>query len=90
MFSALGKRTRRTLLVRSVALAGGVVCGIYQYRRDIANPPIPEPGHSTLSPYVLIDASGITLIAPRAEMGRGPHNAGGPVGRGAGCGMGPD
>ena len=30
-------------------------------------------GAATLNPYVIIDAAGVTIIAPRAEMGQGIH-----------------
>jgi xanthine dehydrogenase molybdenum-binding subunit len=32
-----------------------------------------EPGQTALTPYVVLDQRGITLIAPRAEMGQGIH-----------------
>ena len=70
--SRLGKITRRTLLVGAVAIAGGAAFGIYQIRRPVTNPLRPEEG-ATLNPYVIIDQSGISIIAPRAEMGQGVH-----------------
>ena len=70
--SRLGKITRRTLLVGAVAVAGGAAFGIYQIRRPVANPLRPEDG-ATLNPYVIIDRAGISIIAPRAEMGQGVH-----------------
>lgn len=65
----LGKIARRTVLFGAVAIAGGAAFGTWAYRRPIANP---LKGQA-LTPYVLIDASGITIIAPRAEMGQGVH-----------------
>lgn len=70
--SRLGTITRRTLLVGAVAVAGGVAFGVYQVRRPVANPLRPEDG-ATLNPYVIIDQAGISIIAPRAEMGQGVH-----------------
>lgn len=70
--SRLGKITRRTLLVGAVAVAGGVAFGVYQVRRPVANPLRPEEG-AALNPYVIIDPAGISVIAPRAEMGQGVH-----------------
>ena len=70
--SRLGKITRRSLLVGAVAIAGGAAFGIYQIRRPVTNPLRPEEG-ATLNPYVLIDQNGISIIAPRAEMGQGVH-----------------
>ncbi len=70
--SRLGKITRRTLLVGAVAVAGGAAFGVYQIRRPVENPLRPEEG-ATLNPYVIIDQAGISIIAPRAEMGQGVH-----------------
>ncbi len=60
---------RRSFLIGSAAIAGGVVFGTYAYRKPIPNP----LKASAITPYVLIDAQGITLITPRAEMGQGVH-----------------
>lgn len=69
----IGTIARRGFLLGSLAIAGGVAFGWWKYRTPYANPllgEVPEGG-ATLNPYVLIDASGVTLIAPRAEMGQG-------------------
>ena len=71
----IGKIVRRTFLFGAVALAGGAAFGWWKYRTPYGNPldaGLPE-GAATLNPYVMIDASGVTLIAPRAEMGQGIH-----------------
>ncbi|MFO6464369.1 molybdopterin cofactor-binding domain-containing protein [Jannaschia sp. KMU-145] len=68
-----GTIARRTFLVGSVAIAGGVAFGTWLYRREGANPllaDLPE-GASALTPYVRIDAEGVTLITPRADVGQG-------------------
>ncbi|MFN4170893.1 MAG: xanthine dehydrogenase family protein molybdopterin-binding subunit [Pseudorhodobacter sp.] len=65
--SRLGRIARRTFLIGSAAIAGGVAFGWWQYRRDLPNP----MGGRALTPYVVIDAEGVALIAPRAEMGQG-------------------
>ncbi len=70
--SALGKITRRTLLVGAVAVAGGAAFGIWHIRRPVENPLAPESG-ATLNPYLIIDGDGVTIITPRAEMGQGIH-----------------
>ena len=70
--SRAGTIARRTFLIGSVAIAGGVAFGWYQYRKPYANP-LAGQGLATLTPYVLIDADGVTIIAPRAEMGQGIH-----------------
>ncbi len=70
--SRLGTITRRGLLLGAVAVAGGAAFGYYEIRRAPANPLAPDRG-ATLNPYVIIDADGVTVIAPRAEMGQGVH-----------------
>jgi isoquinoline 1-oxidoreductase subunit beta len=70
--STLGKITRRGLLLGAVAVAGGAAFGIYQVQKPVENPLSPDQG-ATLNPYVIIDQSGVTIIAPRAEMGQGVH-----------------
>ena len=67
---------RRTFLIGSAAIAGGVAFGTWQYKKPIPNPLIGSASLTadaaySLTPYVLIDANGVTLITPRAEMGQG-------------------
>lgn len=73
--STLGKITRRTFLVGSVGLAGGVVFGYWKYKQPFDNPLEPDlgDGAAALTPYLIIDQNGVTVIAPRAEMGQGIH-----------------
>lgn len=74
--SRVGKIARRSFLIGSVALLGGVAFGWWRYATPYGNP-LAEglaEGEATLTPYVLIDASGVTVIAPRAEMGQGVHS----------------
>ena len=71
--ASLGKIARRTFLFGAVAITGGVAFGVWQLRRPAPNPLAPAEGETALSPFVLIDAEGVTLIAPRAEMGQGTH-----------------
>ena len=68
--SRVGTIARRTFLIGSAAIAGGVAFGWYVYRKPFANP-IADEGIAALTPYVLIDQTGVTIIAPRAEMGQG-------------------
>ncbi len=65
------KIARRSFLVGSAAIAGGVVFGVYEARKTLPNPLVGGAGQTVLSPYVIIDGRGVTLIAPRAEMGQG-------------------
>jgi len=64
---------RRRFLIGSAAVAGGVIFGVYQYRREGENPLLAalKPGETAITPYVKIDAQGITLITPRADVGQG-------------------
>ena len=71
--SRLGKIARRTFLVGSVTIAGGVAFGVYKYNQDPDNPMKPPTGKHILNPFVFIDETGITLSAPKAEMGQGVH-----------------
>ena len=60
---------RRSFLVGSVAVAGGVVFGTYLYKRAGENPLLDglKPGETAITPYVKVDAQGVTLITPRAS-----------------------
>ena len=69
--SRIGTIARRTFLIGSVAIAGGVAFGVYQVRKPAPNPLSPGEGEAALNPFVLIDQNGVTLFAPRAEMGQG-------------------
>lgn len=71
--SRIGTIARRTFLIGSAAILGGVAFGVYKVRQPAPNPLTPAPGAAALNPFVLIDQQGITLIAPRAEMGQGVH-----------------
>lgn len=71
--SRIGTIARRGFLIGSVAVAGGVVFGVYKYRQPLPNPLLEnaDPGANALTPYLRIDAQGVTVITPRAEMGQG-------------------
>lgn len=71
--SRIGKIARRSFLIGSAAVIGGVAFGYYKYRQPHDNPLLSGlgEGEAALTPYVLINAQGITLIAPRADMGQG-------------------
>ena len=67
-------KTRRQFLVGSVAVVGGFAIGCRLERPERLPDSIEvEPGQTALTPYVVIDKDGITIIAPRAEMGQGIH-----------------
>lgn len=73
--SRLGTIARRSFLIGSATVVGGAVFGIYTYRQPHPNPLLNElpEGASAITPYVRIDAQGVTIITPRAEMGQGIH-----------------
>lgn len=71
--SKLGTIARRTFLIGSAAIVGGVAFGVYQVKKPLPNPlkdGAPE-GAAAFNPWVLIDATGITLIAPHTDVGQG-------------------
>jgi len=64
--------TRRTFLVGSVAVAGGVVFGTYMVRKPHANPLADglAEGEATFNPWVRIGPDGVTLIALHTDLGQ--------------------
>ena len=72
--ASVGKILRRTFLIGSTAVVGGVAFGAYIVSRPAANPLQAGDGEAALNPFVFIDQNGVTLIAPRAEMGQGVHS----------------
>ncbi|MEL6169700.1 MAG: molybdopterin cofactor-binding domain-containing protein [Pseudomonadota bacterium] len=75
--SRIGKIARRTFLIGSVAVAGGVAFGVYAVRRPHANP-LSEglaEGAATFNPWVLVDSEKVTLITPHADKGQGVMSA---------------
>lgn len=72
----VAKIARRTFLIGSAAIAGGVAFGYYMYRRPHKNPLLDRlaKGETAITPYVKIDDSGVTLITPRADLGQGAYS----------------
>jgi len=68
--------SRRALLVASMAVTGGVAFGYHAYRRPPENPLLDglAEGEAAITPYVRIDAGGVTLITPRADKGQGAYS----------------
>ncbi|MGB3471911.1 MAG: molybdopterin cofactor-binding domain-containing protein, partial [Erythrobacter sp.] len=68
-----GTIARRTFLIGSVAIAGGVAFGAYYVTRPTPNPLLKDlgEGEAALTPFVKITSDGITLIVPRADVGQG-------------------
>ena len=71
--ASLKKIARRTFLIGSAAIVGGVAFGAYKYTRPLENPLEAGPNEAALNPFIFIDAEGVTIITPRAEMGQGVH-----------------
>ncbi len=67
---------RRSFIIGSVAVAGGVLIGGVRLLRPLDNPldDILSDGEVALTPYVIIDGGGVSVITPRAEMGQGIHS----------------
>ena len=75
--SRLGKIARRTFLIGSAAVAGGVAFGVYAAKKPFPNPNLDDlaPGSASFNPWVIIDSDKITLIAPHADKGQGIFSA---------------
>lgn len=65
---------RRTFLIGSAAVIGGVAFGVYKVKETPPNPLRSKPGETSLNAFVIINQEGVTLVAPRAEMGQGVHS----------------
>lgn len=74
--ASLASITRRSFLVGAGALAAGLAVGAFVYKRDPANPLLRDlaEGDVVLNPFVRINAHGITLITPRADLGQGAYS----------------
>jgi isoquinoline 1-oxidoreductase beta subunit len=74
--SRAGKIARRTFLIGTAAVAGGVAFGVYAYKRTPANPLLEDlgDGQAALTPYVRVDQAGVTIITPRADVGQGAYS----------------
>ncbi len=69
--SRIGTIARRSFLIGSAAIVGGVAFGVYKLNQDPDNPLNAETGEAALNPFIFIDQDGVTIITPRAEMGQG-------------------
>lgn len=66
---------RRNFLIGSAAVVGGFAVGYRAISLRDTNPLNRHigTGQTALTPYVIVDQDGVTIIAPRAEMGQGIH-----------------
>lgn len=67
------KIARRTFLIGSATIAGGVAFGAYMVSRDPENPLANDlaEGEATFNPWVIIDSEKVTLITPHGDKGQG-------------------
>lgn len=74
--SRAGTIARRSFLIGSAAIVGGVAFGTYLAKRAIPNPLLDDlaDGEAAITPFIKIDQSGITLITPRADKGQGSYS----------------
>lgn len=75
--ASIGKIARRSFLVGSVALAGGVAFGVWRVRTPYANPNLAQlgPDEASFNAWVKISPDQITLITPHADKGQGVASA---------------
>ena len=69
----VAKIARRTFLIGSVAVTGGVAFGVYKFVEGAPNPLQSSAGNVSLNAFVVITDEGVTLVSPKAEMGQGVH-----------------
>ena len=64
---------RRTFLIGSVAIVGGVAFGTYLVKRTPDNPLLADSkeGEAVFNPWVKIDSEKVTLITPHGDKGQG-------------------
>ena len=69
----LSKITRRSFLIGSAAIGGGVAFGVYAVQSPHANPLSQDlaNGEATFNPWVKISGDNITLITNHADIGQG-------------------
>lgn len=74
--ASVGKIARRTFLIGSAAIAGGVAFGAYMVNRPIPNPLLDDlaDGEAAITPFIKIAKDGVTLITPRADKGQGAYS----------------
>lgn len=75
--SKAGTIARRTFLIGSAAVAGGVAFGVFTARRPFANPNLAElpTGTASFNPWVIVDSEKVTVIATHADKGQGVFSA---------------
>lgn len=71
--SRLRTIARRSFLIGSAAIVGGVAFGVWMAKKPIANPLEDDlaEGEASFNAWVRISADGITLITPHVDLGQG-------------------
>ncbi|MDP2493093.1 molybdopterin-dependent oxidoreductase [Shimia thalassica] len=71
--ASIGKIARRSFLIGSAAVVGGVAFGVYKVKTPYENPLEDElaSGATTFNPWVVIDGDKITLIGSHGDKGQG-------------------
>lgn len=71
--SRIGKIARRTFLIGSAAVAGGVAFGVYTVRKPHDNPLAKDlrAGEATFNPWVKVTSEKVVLVTPHADIGQG-------------------
>ncbi|WP_238365794.1 xanthine dehydrogenase family protein molybdopterin-binding subunit [Mesobacterium pallidum] len=72
--ASIGKIARRTFLFGTAAIAGGAAFGAWYVSRPAPMPLTSAPGRTALNPWIIIDETGVTVVAARAEMGQGVYS----------------
>lgn len=72
----VGTIARRTFLIGSAAVAGGVAFGTFSVKAPHPNPLLDDlaDGEAAFNPWVKIASDGITLITPHADLGQGAYS----------------
>lgn len=75
--SNLKKITRRSFMIGSGLVAGGVAFGTYKVATPHANPLLAElrEGEAAFTPFIKITADAVTLITPHTDVGQGVQTA---------------
>lgn len=68
---------RRSFLIGSAAIAGGVAFGVYAARTPFENPNLDDlpSGTASFNPWVIVSSDKVTLIATHADKGQGVFSA---------------
>ncbi|MCF6445767.1 xanthine dehydrogenase family protein molybdopterin-binding subunit [Nereida sp. MMG025] len=62
---------RRSFLIGSIAIAGGIAFGAYTVRKPHDNPIGVNDGEATFNPFVKVTPDAVTLITPHVDIGQG-------------------